>query len=158
VLTPSVDRASAIALLHDHTTFQNLQPLVVRNEVVDSPPSTDWLVTEAIVVSPPGVNPQYRAVTARVPFGPFGSRDVTTISAFVDTEDGLIIVFQAPMGLHGKNEWKIVTADEGEGFVLLEEAKLTGYAPLMPFIAMTETQSHTELGVKFALKLGESTK
>lgn len=59
------------------------------------------------------------------------------------------------MGLHGKNQWKIIAAEEGEGFVLLEEANLTGFAPLMPFIVMTEKQSHTELGAKFAEKLGE---
>lgn len=142
-----------MALLHDHTTFQNLQPLVVGNEIVESPAPTDWLVTEATSVSPPGAKPEYRAVTARVSLGPFGRRDVTTTSAFVDTEDGLIIVFQAPMGLHGKNQWKIIPAEEGEGFVLVENATLTGFAPLMPFIIGTEKQSHAELGANFAQKL-----
>jgi hypothetical protein len=128
---------------------------VVGNEIVESPPPTEWLVTEANSVSPPGVKPEYRAVTARVPFGPFGSRDVTTTSAFIDTEDGLIIVFQAPMGLHGRNQWRIVPSEDGKRFALLEEAKLTGFAPLMPFIVMTEKKSHTELGTAFARKLEE---
>jgi len=101
------------------------------------------------------VEPQYRSVTAAVPIGPFGSNNVTTTSAFIDTDDGLIIVFQAPMGLYGKNQWRIVPAEDGNGLVLREEARLTGLALLMPFILMTERKSHTELGARFSQKLGE---
>jgi hypothetical protein len=150
-----VDLKSAVALLHDHTTFQNLQPLVTKNEATSSPPLTSWLVTEATVVSPAGVEPEYRSVTAAVPFGPFSSKNVTTTSAFIDTDDGLIIVFQAPMGLHGRNQWRVVPAGDEKGLVLREEARLTGVALLMPFVLTTEKKSHTELGARFSRKLEE---
>lgn len=57
------------------------------------------------------------------------------------------------MGLYGQNKWRIVTADEGQGLVLLEEATLTGFMVLMPFVVMTERKSHVELGVRFAREL-----
>jgi hypothetical protein len=146
---------SAIALLHDHATFQNLQPLVTKNEATSSPPPTSWLVTEAAVVSPAGVEPEYRCVTATVPIGPFGSNNITTTSAFIDTDDGLIIVFQAPLGLHGRNQWRVVPTEDKQGLVLREEARLTGVALLMPFVLMTERKSHTEQGARFSRKLGD---
>ena len=154
-LGASVDRIAAIALLHNHTTFQNLQPLVVENKVVASPPAMEWLVTESNSVSPSGVQPEYRAITVRIPFGPFGSKNVTTISAFIDIEDGLINVFQAPLGLYGRNQWRIVPSEDGGGLALLEEATLTGLAPLMPFIMMTKKTSHAELGAVVVKKLQE---
>lgn len=119
-----------------------------------SPPSTDWLVTEATAVSPPDAKPEYRVVTVRVPFGPL-SNDIVTATALVDTEDGLILVYQAPMGLYGKDQWKIVPADDGDGLVLVEESSMTGFALLMPFVISTKKQSHTEIGEKFAERLAE---
>jgi hypothetical protein len=152
-LDPSIDRVSAIALLHDHSTFQSLQPLLIGNEVVESTQAAESLVTAASTVAPAGVQPEYRAVTVRIPFGPFGSKDVTTISAFVDTEDGLIIVFEAPMGLYGKDQWRIIPSEDAGGFTLVEESELTGLALMMPFIVMTKKSSHTEVGASFAKKL-----
>jgi hypothetical protein len=93
-LNPLVDQASAIALLHDHDAFIDLQPLVVSKDIIESRPSTDWIVTAAKALSPPHAKPEFRNVTIRVPFGPFGSNDSTTICSYTDTEDGSIIVFQ----------------------------------------------------------------
>ena len=101
------------------------------------------------------MEPVFRSITVRVPFGPFGSSDVTATSAYINVDGGLIIVFLAPMGLYGKNEWTVVPAEDGNGFVLVEVVTMTGFAPLMPFIQSTEKQSHTELGLKLAQKLAE---
>lgn len=92
--------------------------------------------------------------------GPFSS-SVTTTSAFIDTEDGVTIVFQAPIGLYGVNVWKVVktsahgpTAGEWEdGLVLKEENELTGPRILMPFVLSTKQSSHEECGLAFARKL-----
>jgi hypothetical protein len=73
----------------------------------------------------------------------------------VKTDDGIITIFQAPMGLHGRNSWRIVESEDGRGLVLLEEATLTGPMVLMPFIMMTEKKSHAELGARFARELKE---
>jgi hypothetical protein len=68
----------------------------------------------------------------------------------VKIDNGILTVFQAPMGLHGQNRWRIVEADDGQGLVLLEEATLIGPMVLMPFIMMTEKKSHEKLGAMFA--------
>jgi hypothetical protein len=112
-------------------------------------------VTEATAVCPAGVEPEYRSVTIAVPMGPFGSSSVTITSAFVDTDDGIIIVFQAPMGLHGRNQWRVVPDVDGVRVIVREEARLTGFALLMPFILMTEKRTHTEILAKFSRKLEE---
>lgn len=87
-----------------------------------------------------------------VPMGPFSSTVVTT-SALVDTEDGLVVVFQAPLGLHGVNRFSIVS--EGEGLVLREEARLIGFRLMMPFVVRTELESHGEAGRAFGRRLVE---
>jgi hypothetical protein len=44
----------------------------------------------------------------------------------VKIDDRIIAAFQAPMGLHGQNSWRIVEADDRQGLILLEEATLIG--------------------------------
>ena len=92
-LDPSVDRASAIALLHNHGAFIDFQPLVISKDVIELP-STDWIATEASSLAPAGAKPEYWSVTIRVPFPPFGTKEITAISAYIDTDEGSIIVFQ----------------------------------------------------------------
>lgn len=57
-------------------------------------------------------------------------------------ENGVVIVFQAPMGLHGNNVWR-VEGEEG-GLELVEEAELTGLGVLMWFVMRTERKTHGE--------------
>ncbi|TVY46780.1 hypothetical protein LOCC1_G002120 [Lachnellula occidentalis] len=154
-LLASVNAASALALLHNHPAFQNLQPLLVKNTIIPTP-STSWLVTEAQSLAQANNNAsvEYRSVAVAVPMGPFTSTVVTT-SAFVDTDDGLIIVFQAPLGLHGVNRFRVVSEGEGGGLVLSEEARLVGFRLMMPFVVKTELESHGEAGRAFGRKLVE---
>ncbi|CZR58080.1 uncharacterized protein PAC_07970 [Phialocephala subalpina] len=144
-LPASTTREAAIALLHDHTTFQNLQPLVIDNKIIPPPPSTSYLVTESTSLSSSsnGTPVEYRQVTISVPMGPFSST-VISRSATIDTEDGVIVFFQAPMGMYGKNQFRVVKDGQGKGLVLREEAKLTGYSVLMPFVLGTEEKNHGE--------------
>jgi len=152
-LPASTSRESAIALLHDHTAFQNLQPLVIDNKIIASPPPTAWIVTEAGAVSS-GAAIEYRSITISLPFGPFGSSSITTTSASIDTDDGLIIVFHAPMGLHGRNQYRVIATEDGQGLVLHEEAKLTGISLLMPFVLGKEKESHALHRMNVAQELG----
>ncbi|KAE8444721.1 hypothetical protein EG329_014281 [Mollisiaceae sp. DMI_Dod_QoI] len=140
-LPTSISREAAVAFLHDHTAFQNLQPLVTDNKVIASPPPTEWIVTEAVAVSS-GAAIDYRSITISVPFGPLGSSSITTTSASIDTDDGLIVVFHAPLGLHGRNQYRVIATEDGQGLVLREEAKLTGISLLMPFVLGKEKESH----------------
>jgi hypothetical protein len=121
---------------------------------VRSPPSNDWLVKEANAISPPDVTPEYRVVTIRVPFGPWSSEIVTRV-ALINTEDGLVLLYQAPMGQHGTDQWRIIPADDGDGLVLVEKSIMSGFALLMPFAAGTKKQSHTEIGEAFIKKLAQ---
>ncbi|TVY82923.1 hypothetical protein LSUE1_G002267 [Lachnellula suecica] len=159
-LPSSVDTKSAIALLHDHTTFQNLQPLLLKNVVLSTPPEAPWLVGEAQKISeslpgPDKLPIEYRSVTIGVPMGPFTS-EVITLSAWIDTEDGMILVFQSQMGLSGRDQWRVVKAAEGDGLVLREESSMTGFALMMSFVAGAKKESHNEVGRSFVKKLEES--
>lgn len=87
---------------------------------------------------------EYRQVTISVPFGPFGSSSITSRTADINADDGVIIVFEAPMGLYGRNRYRVVDAEDGKGLVLREEAKLTGLSILMPFVLSTEKESHAK--------------
>ncbi|KAF8863866.1 hypothetical protein BDZ45DRAFT_797760 [Acephala macrosclerotiorum] len=143
-LPASTTREAAIALLHDHTAFQNLQPLVIDNKVIETPSATSYLVTESTALYSPSTPVEYRQVTISIPMGPFSST-VVSRSAAIDTEDGVIVFFEAPMGLYGKNQYRVVKKDgEGGGLVLREEAKLTGYSILMGFVLGQEGKSHGE--------------
>jgi len=87
--------------------------------------------------------------------GPFGSKSVTTTTALIDSDDGLMVVFEAPMGLYGRNEWRVVDSPDGKGLLLREENVLTGVTILMPFVLMTKKESHRELAARFVDKLRE---
>lgn len=91
-------------------------------------------------------------MTIKVPMGIFGASTIVTHSAFVDTEEGMIIVFQAPMSLNGWSRWSVVeTENEGKvGLLLREQATLTGLRFLMPFVVGTEKKSHKEFQLNFA--------
>jgi hypothetical protein len=173
-LLASVNRESAIAFLHDHASFQKLQPLVtgkpsgchtviqltfmVGIEMIPPPPSDEWVVKEATSACPDGVTFQYRAVTIQVPMGPFWSQKIVSQSAAMDTEDGVLVAFQAPMGIHGRNHYRIVDALDGSGLVLREEAVLTGPRLLMPFTMGQEKEQHAKHRVSVAEELGRRAK
>jgi hypothetical protein len=74
-----------------------------------------------------------------------------TTGAFIDTEDGLILVFEAAMGIHGRNTYQIL--EKGEGLVLREEARMTGFSLMMGFVMGTKKKSHDELAEAFIKKL-----
>ncbi|KAH7312015.1 hypothetical protein BKA65DRAFT_518009 [Rhexocercosporidium sp. MPI-PUGE-AT-0058] len=161
-LPASATLSSALALLHDHASFQNQQPLAVHNEPIPAPPKDSFLATKALSFCPSGTEPYYRSVTIAVPMGIFGTSTIVTNSAFVNTEDGMIVAFQAPMSLSGWSRWSVVKIErEGEGngkegLLLREHSTLTGLRFLMPFVVGTEKKSHKEFQLNFARSL-EST-
>jgi hypothetical protein len=129
--------------------------------LITPPPASSYIVTTALSLCPANTVPSYRSVTAAIPFGPF-SNNVTSTSAFIDTGDGVTIVFQAPMGVCGFNLWKVIKVTDSAGgggkeeLILREEAEVTGPTLMMPFVMATEKSSHRELSIAFAKKLGES--
>lgn len=125
------------------------------NKVIDTPGSNEWVVIEATSVCPDGVPIEYRSVTISVPFGPFGSKLITSTSAYMDTENGVLVAFQAPMGLHGRNQYRIVENENGDGLLLREEAALTGVSIMMPFVMGQERESHTKHRMNIAEELGK---
>jgi hypothetical protein len=125
----------------------------VENTITDCPDPTGWLATETISNSPAGVTPEYRTVVESLPLWPVGSRNIVILSGFCDTEDGLVTVFQAPLGLRGKNHYRVVSVKDGQGLLLIEESELTGLALFMPFVMKTFKASHEELMDRFIRKL-----
>ncbi|KAL2062334.1 hypothetical protein VTL71DRAFT_6600 [Oculimacula yallundae] len=164
-LPASATLKSALALLHDHALFQAQQPLALSNSPIPAPSKESFLATKALSFCSPDKVPEYRSVTIDVPLGVFGaSTTIVTHSAFVDTDDGMYVVFQAPMSLNGWSKWSVVEAEgEGEGaggarkgLRIREESNLTGLRFLMPFVVGTEKESHKEFQRNFAKRL-EST-
>ncbi|KUJ06838.1 uncharacterized protein LY89DRAFT_790220 [Mollisia scopiformis] len=152
-LPASTDRKSAIALLHEHATVQNLQPLVTDSKPIPVPSPNEPVVTEATSACPEGSTVDYRAVTIAVPFGPFGSTSITSKSAYMDADDGVIATFQAPMGVSGRLRYRVVATDDGKGLILREEAKITGVSVMMPFILGTEKENHAKHRMSIAKEL-----
>ena len=76
----------------------------------------------------------------------------------MNTDDGIIAVFQAPMGIHGRNQYRVVDAFDGTGLVLREEAILTGPRLLMPFTMGQEREQHTKHRVSVAEELARRAK
>ncbi|KAK0105339.1 hypothetical protein ONS96_004734 [Cadophora gregata f. sp. sojae] len=154
-LPASATLSSALALLHDHAAFQSQQPLATHNEPISTPPKDSFLATKALSFCPEGTEPEYRSVTIEVPMAFLGANTFITHSAFVNTEDGMIVVFQAPMSLNGWSRWSVVkTENEGDaGLLLREQATLTGLRFLMPFVVGTEKKSHKDFQLNFAKRL-----
>lgn len=65
----------------------------------------------------------------------------------------MVLVFEAGMGIYGRNTYQIL--EEGEGFVLREEARMTGLSLMMGFVMGTKKRSHGELAEAFIRKLEE---
>lgn len=93
---------------------------------------------------PANSEPQYRNVTILVPILPWGLYDQTVVSqsCAIDTEEGILVAFQTPMGIRGVNRYSVVEAGGGGGLCLREEARLTGPRVLMGFTMGTERVNH----------------
>jgi hypothetical protein len=139
-----VDLPSALEFLHDHKNFRLFNELCIGNKVIPSPPATSWIATEATALCPGGIAPEYRHVVVVVPMQPFKEAVVRTTSAFIDTDDGLIVVFQAPRGFHGIYQWRVYSREDALGWQVQEEATFTGFALLMPCILREEKNTRTE--------------
>lgn len=151
-LPASATLDSVVSTLHDHAAFQSQQSMAAHHEVTPTPPAASFVVTKALSFRSAGTaEPEYRSVTVAVPMGPWTS-EVISQTAFVDTEDGMYVIFQAPLGLTGWSRWRVAKGEvEGKGVLLLrEEATLTGYRFLMPFIVRLQKKEHKEFQVKFA--------
>ncbi len=138
-------------MLHDHPRFQSQQALAIHNEATPPPPADSFVTTKALSFCSPGTRPDYRSVTIAVPMGPWTS-EIVSQSAFVDTEDGMYVIFQAPMGSSGWSRWSVVKNEEEgkEGLVLREEATLSGYRFLMPFAVGQHKEAHKKYQLDFA--------
>jgi hypothetical protein len=150
-----VQLPSAVAFLHDHEKFRAFNELCIGNKTAQIPPATSWTVTQATARCPDGVAPEYRSVTVVVPMRPLKAAIVTTTSAFIDTHDGIIIVFQAPRGFHGIYQCHVFSREDALGWAVREEATLTGFALLMPYILRGEENTRMERLASLSRELKE---
>jgi hypothetical protein len=89
---------------------------------------------------------------------PLNAAVVTTTLAFINTDDGLIVIFQARRGYHGIYQWRVYSRKDALGWQVQEEATFTGFALLMPCILREEKNTRSERLALISLELEEADK
>lgn len=115
-----------------------------------SPPATSWTAIQANEWCQNGVSPEYRSVGICLPMKPFKKHTiVTTICAFIDTADGVVVVFDAPRGCHWTYEYRVLPRNDG-GLAVQETVVQIALALLKPYNWFLMNQaigySHKRLG------------
>ncbi|KAF8861697.1 hypothetical protein BDZ45DRAFT_774294 [Acephala macrosclerotiorum] len=144
----------AISLLQDHGEFLRLHPRVGESHVLNGIPANQpWLVQEvadelAKSIDPP--TPEYREVTiASLCLG----MPVKFTSAFVDTAEGFIVIFQAPSGFRGRSTFKVRYCEKYRGCIINQVMELEGFKGSLKLAMMKQKDYHTSHVVKIADEL-----
>jgi hypothetical protein len=78
---------------------------------------------------------------------------ITYETSLQNTENGMISITHAPMGVNSVTRWTLMEAEEGQGLVLVKTGKVTSNRMLMTFIRTTLQESYEKLAKDFAAAL-----
>ena len=78
---------------------------------------------------------------------------ITYETSLQNTEDGMISITHAPMGVNSVTRWAVMEPVEGKGLVLEKTGKVTSNRMLMTFIKTTLQESYEKLARDFAVAL-----
>ena len=78
---------------------------------------------------------------------------ITYETSLQNTENGMISITHAPMGVNSVTRWTLMEAEEGQGLVLVKTGKVTSNRMLMTFIRTTLQESYEKLANDFAAAL-----
>lgn len=165
-LPRDIDRAAALALLHDHVTMIDLNPLVTSRERMDTPPRGQTNDPDQ----------EWYAVTDRIDYLPRGwpggltTGSVAYTCGFRDVPDGMETHCLAAMGVETRSRWVVVDGSsgsgeggveggsgggEGAGLCLREEVDLRCNVLLAAFVRSTIIRSHDDLVGRFVARVRE---
>jgi hypothetical protein len=170
-LSVNITKTHVLALLHDNDKMIRMNPIVnahhrlpdsssiafFKNESVDHQPPTDsapfpvYQVTEDMSGSSDGEESgggTWRGGWAKR----FVPDSITYETSMQCTDDGLVSITHAPMGVHSVTTWMVREGDDG-GLVLDERGMVTSNRMLMGFIKTTLQGSHEKLVKDFMAAL-----
>jgi hypothetical protein len=78
---------------------------------------------------------------------------ITYETSLQNTENGMISITHAPMGVNSVTRWTVTEPVEGQGLVLEKTGKVTSNRMLMTFIKTTLKESYEKLANDFAAAL-----
>ncbi|CZR64572.1 uncharacterized protein PAC_14470 [Phialocephala subalpina] len=153
-LPPGTSRASIISLLHNHATFLNLRPHLKFFRGIERPPAKGWMVKELEKCSLSKNDPDYRAVNC----SKSANEKITwSTYAFVDTPNGLIVLYKTPTGFRGKDTYTVEhSADEEGSWVINVVSLIEGYSTGLRGFIQKQQQLHELHGSAIAQELDKS--
>ncbi|CZT22277.1 uncharacterized protein RCC_08146 [Ramularia collo-cygni] len=106
-LPREISRETAVSMLHDHSAMIELNPLVLRHEICDSPPSATPDEAEHMT---------WYTITDKINYLPGGlySSEVSYKAGFYDLPVGLQTHVFAPAGVDIKSKWSVCGNAPGE--------------------------------------------
>ncbi|KAI1376267.1 hypothetical protein F4677DRAFT_86830 [Hypoxylon crocopeplum] len=133
---PSVTKAAAVALLHDHAFFLKTEPHYVSHRALPPPADSsneDASTAKLAYQLPPGIEPlgkpavKLYEVVDNVP-NPVWSSSVVSKEEFVDLADGLWVRIRSPLAVVMETRWTIRErkgGDEEGGLELVEDVDIS---------------------------------
>jgi len=143
VFPAHVSRATALAALHNHSLMMTVNPLIISHHQINT--------------DSPGASSKY-SITDRIHFLPYNlwPSCVVYTGEFTDTENGVDVLVNAPMGFESRSRWSVevsAVGDQGQAEevgeeqrpVLVESSTIRCSMFLMPFVKATTEKSHKQL-------------
>jgi len=178
-LPASITKSQVLALLHNHDRMITLNPLVTNYQLLPPSASVEFFkhesssttktqsngepilvyeVTDDMSVAATGNEGEGAGGSGGCWRGGWAKRfvpdSITYNSSMQDTEDGLVSITHAPMGVHSVTTWVVREIGEGgEGLVLEERGNISSNRLLMGFIKTTLQDSHEKLVKDFVAEL-----
>lgn len=148
-LNPIIKSHTPLPESSSHAFFQKVAP-------EDKPPATGpeqivpvYAIVESMSENSSDGGGSWRGGWAKR----FIPESITYETSMQNTEDGMITITHAPMGVHSVTKWVVREGKEGEGLVLEKTGKVTSNRMLMGFIKTTIQGSYEKLARDFVVEL-----
>ncbi|KUJ22054.1 uncharacterized protein LY89DRAFT_638216 [Mollisia scopiformis] len=170
ILKPHITRSHVLRLLHNPSKMLALNPIIKSHSPLPDSSSKAFFTRVAPENKPPTTGPEqivpvYAIVESTDAESSEGGgswrggwakrfipESITYETSMQNTEEGMISITQAPMGVQSVTRWT-VTEKPGEGLVLEKRGKVTSNRMLMTFIKTTIQGSYEKLANDFVIEL-----
>lgn len=171
-LSPNITKAQVLALLHDEEKMVRMNPIIKSHERLPEssaiaffksvpaehrPPATGTSQPSVFhIIEESGGEPEDGAQAGNWRGG-WAKRFVPDTLAYETsiqaTENGMISITRAPMGVHSVTIWTVVEKGAGEPLVVEKTGRVTSNRMLMTFIKTTLQESYETLARDFEAAL-----